>query len=78
MSIDVITKSVISKVKYARYDGDYNDLYPTQGYISQTELGKFRSRFTAEKDKKSKSDLIDILVKAANDEIAEIIFSKLN
>jgi tetratricopeptide (TPR) repeat protein len=75
---DVVTKSVISKVKYAKYDGDYNDLYPTMGYISQTELNKWRSRFTAEKDKKSKSELIDILVKAANDEIYDIIFSKLN
>lgn len=75
---DVVTKSVISKVKYAKFDGDYNDLYPTMGYISQTELNKWRARFTAEKDRKSKSDLIDILVKAANDEIYDIIFSKLN
>lgn len=75
---DVVTKSVISKVKYAKYDADYNDLYPAQGYISQTELSKWRARFTAEKDKKSKNDLIDILVKAANDDLVEIIFSKLN
>jgi hypothetical protein len=69
---------VISKVKYARYDGDYNDLYPTMGYVSQNELNKWRTRFTAEKDRKSKTELIDIVVKAANDELAEIIFSKLN
>lgn len=75
---DVVTKSVISKVKYARYDGDYNDLYPTMGYVSQNELNKWRTRFTAEKDRKSKTELIDIVVKAANDELAEIIFSKLN
>ncbi len=75
---DVVTKSVISKVKYAKYDGDYNDLYPTMGYISQTELNKWRARFTAAKDKKSKDDLIDILVKAANDDLYDIIFSKLN
>lgn len=75
---DMITKSIISKVKYAKYDGDYNDLYPTMGYISQTELNKWRSRFTAEKDKKSKTELIDILAKAANDEIYDIIFSQLN
>ncbi len=75
---DIVTKSIISKVKYATYDSDYNDLYPTQGYVSQTELNKWRARFTAEKDKKSKTDLIDILVKAAGDEISEIIFSKLN
>jgi len=75
---DVVTKSVISKVKYAKYENDYNDLYPTMGYISQTELNKWRARFTAEKDKKSKTELIDILVKAANDEIYDIIFSKLN
>jgi tetratricopeptide (TPR) repeat protein len=75
---DVVTKSVISKVKYARYDGDYSDLYPTMGYVSQTELNKWRNRFSAEKDRKSKNELIDILVKAANDELSEIIFSKLN
>lgn len=75
---DVVNKSVISKVKYARYDGDYNDLYPTTGYISQTELNKWRSRFTAEKDRKSKSELLGILVNAATDEINEMIFSRLN
>ncbi len=75
---DVVTKSVISKVKYARYDGDFNDLYPTMGYISQTELNKWRTRFSAEKDKKSKSELINILVEAANDQLSETIFSKLN
>jgi tetratricopeptide (TPR) repeat protein len=75
---DVVTKSVISKVKYAKYDGDYNDIYPTMGYISQTELNKWRTRFTASKDRKSKDELVNILVKAANDDLYEMIFSKLN
>jgi len=75
---DVITKSVISKVKYAKYDGDYNDLYPTTGYISQTELNKWRTRFTAERDRKSKSELVELLIKSANEDIVEAIFSKLN
>jgi tetratricopeptide (TPR) repeat protein len=75
---DIITKSVISKVKYAKYDGDYNDIYPTMGYISQTELNKWRARFTAVSDKKSKEELINILVKSANEDITDVIFSKLN
>jgi tetratricopeptide (TPR) repeat protein len=75
---DIITKSVISKVKYAKYEGDYNDLYPTMGYISQTELTKWRNRFTAETDRKSKPELIDILLKSANEDISDVIFSKLN
>lgn len=75
---DVVNKSVISKVKYARYDGDYNDLYPTTGYVSQTELNKWRSRFTAEKDRKSKSELLSILVNAATGELNDLVFSKLN
>lgn len=75
---DVITKSILSKVKYAKYDGDYNDLYPTTGYISQTELNKWRARFTADKERRSKSELVEMLIKSANEDIAAAIFSKLN
>lgn len=60
---DVIQKSVINQVKFAEYNGVTEDLYPTTGYISQTDLRKWRSRFEASSDKKTDQELLDICVR---------------
>lgn len=58
-----IIKSVINQVKYAEYAGVVEDLYPTTGYVSQTDLRKWRSRFEAAADKKSEDELYAILIR---------------
>jgi len=60
---DVIQKSVINQVKFAEYNGVTDDLYPTTGYISQTDLRKWRSRFEASSDRKTDQELLEICVK---------------
>lgn len=57
---DVLTKSVINKVKYADYDGVLEDLYPNTGYINQNDLKKWRSRFTAKSEVKPVSEITTI------------------
>lgn len=60
---DLIQKSVINQVKFAEYNGVTEDLYPTTGYISQSDLRKWRSRFEASSDRKSEQELLDICVR---------------
>lgn len=74
---DILTKSIVNKLKYARYDGDYNDLTPTTGYISTNDLNIWRKRFAAERDKKSRAELIDLVLNSTADEIYNIVLNKL-
>ncbi|MBE2246947.1 MAG: hypothetical protein IAE67_06785 [Candidatus Competibacteraceae bacterium] len=58
-----INKAVINQIKFAEYTGVTEDLYPTTGYISQTDLRKWRSRFDAANDRKSDQELLNILIR---------------
>ncbi len=75
---DEIQKTVINQVKFAEYNGVTEDLYPTTGYISQTDLRKWRSRFEASSDRKTDQELLDIcvreLVRQWLDQMAAAVF----
>lgn len=77
LATDTISKSVINVIKYAQYDGNYNLLFPTTGYISTQELSKWRSRFNSKNDRKSVEELANIVKKELVKEMQQTIMQKV-
>lgn len=74
---DTLSKSVINVIKYAQYEGDYNSLFPTTGYISNQDLLKWRSRFNSKSDRKSIEELSDIVRKELVKELQSTILRRV-
>lgn len=75
-----VSKSVINQIRYADYNGVTDDLYPTTGYISQTDLNQWRTRFKAVNDRKPLSELTRIceeeVVRQLTDDVLTHVFDQ--
>jgi tetratricopeptide (TPR) repeat protein len=71
---DVITRSVINTVRYAQYSGPINELFPTAGNISSSELQRWRQRF----DQKGDIKPVDQLMNIVQEDIAKEVAAKIN
>lgn len=71
---DVITRSAVHTLHYARYSGTVEELYPTTGNISTSELHRWRQRFDAKSDASSIEQLLNIV----EEDIAKEVAAQIN
>ena len=71
---DVITRSAINTVRYAESRTSPDQLFPTAGNVSQSDLTRWRQRFFADKSMKSSAQLLNLV----EEDVAREVARKVN